>query len=179
MRWTLLDRAVWRRAAPKMPRARRVTARGPRAKRPGQALAEAALTASISIMTILAVLQISLVIAQAFSAMYVAQTTARWLAVRIDTIDTDVKNQALTFASGLPGMSGGGLRAQDVTISPSCTALDGTGKCASRDSGDAIKVSVTAQTTAVMFLPTTFGTGNLVFRLPTSLPTISYTVLLE
>jgi hypothetical protein len=30
-----------------------------------------------------------------------------------------------------------------------------------------------------MFLPTTFGTGNLVFRLPTTMPAIAYTVLLE
>jgi hypothetical protein len=178
MRWFVPDQLVrWALSGPA--RSRRALSRAARAKRPGQSLVEAALTAMVSIMTIMAVLQMSLIIAQAFSAMYVAQTTARWLAVRIDTTDTTVKNQAITFATGLPGMGNGGLRTQDVTILPSCTALDGTGKCASRDSGDAVKVSVTAQTTAVMFLPTTFGTGNLVFRLPTSLPTISYTVLLE
>jgi hypothetical protein len=153
--------------------------RGVRARQPGQSLAEAALTAMISIMTVLATLQISLVIAQAFSAMYVAQTTARWLAVRIDTIDTDVKNQAITYSTGLPGMSGGGLSTSGVTVSPSCVALDGTGKCASRDSGDAVTVSVTTSLTPVMFLPTSFGTGNFIFRLPTTMPTISYTVLLE
>ena len=142
-------------------------------------MAEAALTAMISIMTVLAVLQISLVIALAFSAMYVAQTTARWLAVRIDTIDTDVKNQAVTFASGLPGMGNGGLTTSGVSVTPSCTALDGTGKCASRDSGDAVSVSITTNLTPVMFLPTSFGGGNFIFRLPTTMPTIRYTVLLE
>jgi hypothetical protein len=133
----------------------------------------------ISVMTILATLQLSLVIAQAFSAMYVAQTTARWLAVRIDTIDSTVQTQALTFASGLPGMSNSGLTTSGISISPSCTALDGTGKCASRDSGDAVTVSVTTSLTAVMFLPTTYGPSNFQFRLPTTMPTISYTVLLE
>jgi hypothetical protein len=133
----------------------------------------------ISIMTVLATLQLSLVVAQAFSAMYVAQTTARWLAVRIDTTDTTVKNQALTFASGLPGMGNGGLTASGVTITQPCANLDGTGKCADRDSGDAVTVSVTTNLSAVMFLPTTFGTGNLVFRLPTTMPAIAYTVLLE
>jgi len=133
----------------------------------------------ISIMTVLATLQISVVIAQAFSAMYVAQTTARWLAVRIDTTDTVVKNQAMTFASGLPGMGNGGLTATGITITPACASLDGTGKCAARDSGEAITVAITTSLTPVMFLPTTFGSGNLRFQLPTTMPTIRYTVLLE
>jgi hypothetical protein len=150
-----------------------------RARQRGQSTAEAALTAMISIMTILATLQLSLVVAQAFSAMYVAQTTARWLAVRIDTIDTDVKNQAITYGTGLPGMGSGGLTTSGVTISPSCSALDGSGKCASRDSGDAVTVTVTTNLSAVMFLPTSFGTGNFIFQLPTTMPAIAYTVLLE
>src|SRR4051812_31513350 len=103
MRWTLLDRAVWRRATSASPRVCRVAARGARAKQPGQTLAEAAITASISIMTVLAVLQMSLVIAQAFSAMYVAQTTARWLAVNIDKTDSETQTQALSYATNLPG----------------------------------------------------------------------------
>lgn len=179
MRWVLGDRAVQRRAVVASTDLRPVVSRGVRARQPGQSLAEAALTAMISIMTVLATLQISLVIAQAFSAMYVAQTTARWLAVRIDTTDTTVKNQAITFASGLPGLGGGGLTTSGVTITPACAALDGTGKCASRESGDAISVSITTNLAPVMFLPTSFGTGNFVFRLPTTMPTIKYTVLLE
>lgn len=179
MRWVWPGRAALRRAISEPSGPRHVVSRGVRARQPGQTLAEAALTAMISIMTVLATLQISLVIAQAFSAMYVAQTTARWLAVRIDTIDDDVKNQAITFSSGLPGMGNGGLTTSGVTIIPSCTALDGTGKCASRDSGDAVAVSITTSLTPVMFLPTSFGTGNFIFRLPTTMPTIRYTVLLE
>src|SRR3954469_8220823 len=138
MRWCLPHRSVERRAVSDSAGLGRVMSRAVRARRPGQSVAEAALTAMISIMTILATLQLSLVIAQAFSAMYVAQSTARWLAVRIDTIDTDVKNQAITFATGLPGMSGGGLTTADISVNASCSALDGTGKCAARDSGDAV-----------------------------------------
>jgi hypothetical protein len=180
MRWVLPDWAAFRRRRiAGSSDLRHAVSRGARARQPGQSLAEAALTAMISIMTVLATLQISLVVAQAFSAMYVAQTTARWLAVRIDTLDDTVKDQAITFSSGLPGMSGGGLTRAGVSVTPSCTALNGAGKCANRDSGDAISVSITANLTPVMFLPTTFGTGNLVFRLPTTMPTIRYTVLLE
>lgn len=178
MRWIWPDQAARRRAISGSSGPRHAASRSARARQPGQSLAEAALTAMISIMTVLATLQISLVIAQAFSAMYVAQTTARWLAVRIDTIDTDVKNQAITFASGLPGMSNGGLTTSGVTISPACAALSG-GKCTARETGDAVTVTVTATLTPVMFLPTTFGTGDFVFRLPTTMPAIAYTTLLE
>lgn len=175
MRWFWPGRGMQRRAVA----GPSGLSRGVRARQPGQTLAEAAITAMISIMTVLATLQISLVIAQAFSAMYVAQTTARWLAVRIDTTDTVATNQAITFASGLPGLGNGGLTTAGVTITPACASLDGSGKCASRDSGDAITVAITTSLTPVMFLPTTFGGGNFVFRLPTTMPTIRYTVLLE
>jgi hypothetical protein len=181
MRWSAprhLVRLVQHRAASASAGLHRAAVRAVRARRPAQSVAEAALTAMISVMTILVTLQLSLVIAQAFSAMYVAQTTARWLAVRIDTIDDTVKNQAVTYSTGLPGMGSSGLTTSSVTISPSCTALSG-GKCTNRDSGDAITVSVTASLTAVMFLPTTYGPSNFQFRLPTTMPTISYTVLLE
>jgi hypothetical protein len=179
MRWSAPIQTVLGRAARASAGLRRAPSRAIRAKRPAQTLAEAALTAMISVMTILVTLQLSMVIAQAFSAMYVAQTTARWLAVRIDTIDSTVKSQALTYASGLPGMNNNGLRSSDISITPSCTALDGTGKCASRNSGDAITVSVTANLSAVMFLPQTYGPPSFQFRLPTTMPTINYTVLLE
>jgi hypothetical protein len=127
-------------------------------------------------MTILATLQLSLVAAQAFSAAHVARTTARWLAVRMDTIDSAVVTQATATAANLPGLTGGGM--PSVTVSPACTALT-AGRCAGRDQGDAITVTVNTSLTAVMFLPTTYGISPFIFRLPTSMPAISYTVLLE
>lgn len=147
-----------------------------RSRRPGQSLAEAAITSMMVVMVLLVTLQLALVAAQAYSAQYVAQSTARWLAVRIDTIDSAVVTQANVYASGLPGMSGGGLAS--VTVSPSCTALS-SGKCTNRDSGDAITVTVTSSLTAVMFLPTSYGPSNFRFTLPSTMPAIAYTVLLE
>jgi len=132
----------------------------------------------LSVTTILAVLQLSLVAAQAFSASHVARTTARWLAVRIDTIDSAVVTQATANAVGLPGLSGGGMAS--VTVNPSCAALTGTpGKCAGRSSGDAIRVTVTTSLAAVMFLPTSFGIAPMVFTLPSTMPPIAFTVLIE
>lgn len=137
---------------------------------------EAALTAGIAIMTILVTLQLSLVAAQAFSARYVAQSTARWLAVRMDTIDAAVVAQANVYAASLPGLSGGGLAS--VTVSPSCAALV-SGKCPGRDTGGAVSVTVNTSLAPVMFLPTSFGIPPFAFTLPTSMPAITYTVLLE
>jgi hypothetical protein len=148
----------------------------PHARRSGQATVEAALTVMLSISTILVVLQLSLVAAQAFSASYVARTTARWLAVRIDTIDSAVVTQATTSAAGLPGLSSGGMAS--VTVNPSCAALV-SGKCPGRDSGDAVTVSVTTSLATVMFLPTSFGIAPMVFTLPSTMPPIAFTVLLE
>jgi hypothetical protein len=152
------------------------------ARQPGQAVIEAALTAAMVVMTIMVTLQLSLVIAQAFSAMYVAQSTARWLAVRIDTVDSDVSTQAAVFANNLPGMAGGGY--SSVSVTPGCTASGGTpsfvsGKCTLRETGDAIKVTVNTSLTPIMFLPASYGVSPFVFTLPSSMPAISYTVLLE
>jgi hypothetical protein len=127
-------------------------------------------------MTILVTLQLSLVAAQAYSASHVARATARWLAVRMDTIDSAVQAQATTFATSLPGMSGGGLAS--VTVAPSCASLT-SGVCAGREVGDQVTVTVNTSLAAVMFLPTSFGIAPFQFNLPTSMPPISYTVLLE
>lgn len=158
--------------------------RAVRARRPGQAAVESALTAAISIMTILTVLQLSLVAAQAFSAAHVARATARWLAVRMDTIDSAVLTQAQTIGAGLPGMSGGGL--SSVAVTPTCTALTPPppatgGICTGREQGMAIKVTVNTNVNSVMFLPTSFGIAPFRFTLPASTQTMSfaYTVLLE
>jgi hypothetical protein len=146
------------------------------ARQPGQSIVEASMTAMMMVMVLLVVVQFSLVIAQAFSAMYVAQSTARWLAVRIDTIDQDLTNRGESVGNSLPGLRGGGLVSTAAT--PNCPELV-SGKCSGRNSGDPITVTVSTSLTPVMFLPTTFGVPPLQFRLPTSMPAISYTVMLE
>lgn len=150
------------------------------AHRSGQAIVESAITTMVSVVTIMVVLQLALVIAQVFGASHVGRETSRWLAVRVDTIDSAVVTQASAYAANLPGVSGtvgsGGL--SSVTVNPSCVALT-AGKCTSRASGDAVTVTVTADLSRVMFLPTTYGVAPLQFRLPATMPPIAYTVLLE
>jgi hypothetical protein len=157
----------------------RRAARPALACRPGQAIVEAALTTLLSVITVIVVLQLSLVVAQVMGAAHVARLTSRWLAVRVDAIDSAVVAQANLFATDLPGVGSGGIAS--VTVSPSCPALTGPapGKCASRASGDAVTVTLTANLSRVMFLPTTYGIAPLEFRLPATMPPIAYTVLLE
>ena len=130
----------------------------------------------LSVVTIIVILQLSLVLAQVIGAAHVTRQTSRWLAVRVDTIDSLVVAQANTFAASLPGVGSGGI--SSVAVNPSCVALT-AGKCASRASGDAVTVTVTANLAQVMFLPTTYGIAPLQFRLPATMPPIAYTVLLE
>jgi hypothetical protein len=143
---------------------------------PGQTMVEFALTTTIVIAMLFATLQMSMIIVQQYGASQVARQTARWLAVRIDTIDSDVVAQARVYATDLPGLGLTGLTG--IAVSPTCTALSG-GKCVGRSSGDAITVTITTSLTPIMFLPTTYGISPFQIRFPTSLPAIAYTVLLE
>jgi hypothetical protein len=142
----------------------------------GQGAVEFALTTTIAIAMLLAGLRISLILVQRYGASQVARETARWLAVRIDTTDSAVVTQARTFATGLPGLDTTGM--PTVTVSPSCATLT-AGRCAGRTKGDAISVTVTTSLTPIMFLPTTFGIAPYQISFPSSLPAITYTVLLE
>jgi hypothetical protein len=176
MRQSLGASAAYRACCSIAARWRRQASRPARARRSGQAVVEAAITTMMSVVTIIVILQLSLVVAQVIGASHVARATSRWLAVRVDTIDSDVVTQANAYANNLPGISNGGI--SSVTVSPACTALT-AGKCASRSSGDAVTVTVTANLARVMFLPTTWGIAPLQFRLPATMPPIAYTVLLE
>jgi hypothetical protein len=142
----------------------------------GQTLVEFALTTTIVVVMMFATLQVSMIVVQQYGVSQVARQTARWLAVRIDTTDAQVLTQARTYATDLPGLDLSSSTA--VTVSPSCTSLSG-GKCVGRSSGDAVTVAVTTPLTPVLFLPSTYGIAPYQIRFPTSLPAISYTVLLE
>jgi len=150
--------------------------RGMSACQRGQTMLEFAVTATLVIVVNFALLQTSLIVVQQYGASQIARQTARWLAVRIDTTDSQVLTQARAFAVGLPGVDLSSSTA--VTVNPSCTALSG-GKCTGRSSGDAVTVTVTTPLAPVLFLPTTYGIAPFQVRFPTSLPAISYTVLLE
>lgn len=161
-------------AAPGSPAARK--RRPVSARQRGQSLVEFAFTSTIAIAMMLATLQVAMILVQRYGAAQVARETARWLSVRIDTTDATVVSQARTFATGLPGLDVNGM--PSVTISPSCATLV-SGQCPGRSQGDAVSVTVNTSLTPIMFLPTTYGLPPYQIRFPTSMPAITYTVLLE
>src|SRR6266536_3264152 len=132
----------------------------------GQTLLEFALITTLVVVMLFATLQVSLIVVQQYGASQVARQTARWLAVRIDTIDSAVVTQARTYATDLPGLTTTGMTG--ITVSPSCAALSG-GKCTGRSSGDSITVTITTSLTPVMFLPTSYGVAPHRISFPTSL----------
>jgi hypothetical protein len=132
--------------------------------------------AAISATTILATLQLSLIVAQAISASHVARTTARFVALRVNETDTDVVAQASAIAANLPGMTDGGM--SSVAITPPCAALV-AGGCPGRDVGTTITVTVNTNVTTVMLLPIATAVTPLLPDLPPSVHSISYTVQLE
>jgi Flp pilus assembly protein TadG len=146
------------------------------AGRPGQTMVEFALTSIVVVVMLFALLQISIIVVQQYGASQVARQTARWLAVRLDTIDADVVTQARTYATDLPGLGSTGMTS--ITVSPSCAALSG-GKCTGRSSGDAVTITVTTSLTPVLFLPSSYGVAPYKINFPTAMPAIAYTVLLE
>jgi hypothetical protein len=147
-----------------------------RSRRREHAMLGAALTAAISVTTIVATLQLSLVAAQTLSTSHVARTTARWLAIRMDTADDDVVAQARSIAANLPGLAGGGL--SSVAISPPCAALI-AGRCPGRDSGTSVTVTIRADMAAVLFLPTSYSVSPFVLQLPIPMQLVSHTMVVE
>jgi len=155
------------------------------ARQRGQSLVEFAFTTTIAISVMMAILQISLIIVQQYSAAQVARRTARYLAVNLDATDATVRSKGVGFASGLPGLDTTGTTW--LTTSPSCPGANPTavvdppvdGTCTNRDQGDAVTVTVTYSPSTVMFLPVSYGIGTFRVSFPTGPFTISYTVLLE
>ncbi|MCC6177351.1 MAG: hypothetical protein IT305_18785 [Chloroflexi bacterium] len=147
-----------------------------RARTAGQSIVEMALITPLAIGIVLVTLQTSLIVAQFWGAGHVSRATARWLAVRIDTTDSAVDTYARSLGAPLPGLSGTGITS--VAVNPSCPSLSG-GKCSARSPGDAVTVTVTAAPARVMFLPTSISVFSSTISLPTTLPPVSTTVVLE
>ncbi|MFN8523138.1 MAG: hypothetical protein U0821_08535 [Chloroflexota bacterium] len=160
----LLRGAVWR---PRISLSRRQRA---------NSSAEYAIVIGMIMVFLLAMLQISLIIAQYYSTMQVTRATARWLAVNMNTIDSAVTTKVGTLAADLP--VGSGSWYTTLTVSPACASLT-SGVCSGRNQGDAFYVEITPNPARVTFLPTTIGYQSWQFTLPTTMPAYRVTMLWE
>lgn len=142
----------------------------------GQATVEYALIGIIMVVLSMVAMQYGLLAVQQFGAGHVARTTARWLAVNIDKTDSQTMTYARGIGDSLPGVGTTGMTA--VATSPACGALTG-GKCAGRETGDPITVTVTVNQSSMIFLPTTVSIGSLRVDFPTGSKTSRASVMLE
>ena len=67
----------------------------------------------------------------------------------------------------------------DWPWSPRCTALDGTGRCASRPVGTRQQVSLQYDVTPHVLLPTTLGAEWWQIRIPWQMPRYTYSMMVE
>ncbi|MGE3269327.1 MAG: TadE/TadG family type IV pilus assembly protein [Chloroflexota bacterium] len=139
--------------------------------RRGQSLVELAIFLPLVAFFGLACVQFAVIFTAYINVMNTTRDAARWVSVHPHVIDTTNLN---TVRSRLPaGMVSANLT---MVVTPACSSLTG-GKCITRVSGTQISVASTYNIAAHMFLPTSFGYGSMVIRIPTTLPT--YTIFMQ
>jgi hypothetical protein len=140
----------------------------------GVALTEFAFAAPIFFFMLMASFQFALIAMQSYSVRHVTRETARWLAIHPDTTDSGVTARARALA--MPAMRSAGF--VRVTATPACPSLSG-GRCLGRSPGDVITVEIEYDVSESVFLPTTFGLGDMSVTFPTRLDPFRVSVLVE
>ncbi len=148
----------------------------PKRCQPGAVLVEFSQALGMLVILVLIGVQFALIVTQYYSAMLAARQTARWLAVRPDTVDSAVIAQVNTVAASLPGLSDGGI--SSITINPGCPTLV-SGRCPGRQSGNPVSISILPNLGRVMFLPTSFGLGDMRVSFMPTLPAYTVSIMLE
>jgi Flp pilus assembly protein TadG len=142
------------------------TTRGER----GQSLVELALLLPGMLFFILVCFQLAFVYYAYLSTINSGRDISRWLSAHANTTDAvttaTIKSR---LASGLDPTK------LTVAVSPACGALV-NGKCPNRPVGSQLAVTLTYDASGSLFLPTTWGIGDLSVTFPTRLP--AYTMYL-
>lgn len=148
--------------------------RGPSRRMRGQTLVEFALTFPFFLGLVLLIIQLSVIILQQLSLMWVTRETARWLALRPDTVDSAAVAYARAHALALDPD-----RIVSVVPSPACPNLDTSGICPLRPTTSLLSVEITYDLSSRIFLPTSFSLGGLTVAVRTSLPPYKISILME
>jgi len=135
---------------------------------------EFALVVPLFLFMLIVSMQMAMIGMQYYSLMRVTRETARWTAIRPDTIDSAV----LTHAKSNP-LTLDPTRYTSLVTNPSCTALNGSSKCDNRTSGSNLQVTITYNMSNLIFLPTTYHFGTLQATIPIGIPAYTVTVLIE
>ena len=138
----------------------------------GAAAVEFVIVAPVMIFFAFACLQFALLFFTQLSIVSTARDITRWVTVNPNTIDSTA---IAAVKARLP--SDINSSKLTITISPSCTALV-QNRCANRNAGQDIAVSLSYDISSLYFLPTTFNfPGNLMVQFPTTLP--AYTMHMQ
>ncbi|MCC7370496.1 MAG: pilus assembly protein [Chloroflexi bacterium] len=137
----------------------------------GQSLVEMAVFLPLIAFFGLACVQFAVVFIAYINVINTTRDAARWIAVHPHVIDS---TNLATVQGRLPAALN--AAALTMTVSPTCTALT-SGKCSGRTGGTQLSVTSSYNIASHMFLPTSFGFGSMVIRMPTSLP--NYTIVMQ
>jgi Flp pilus assembly protein TadG len=152
---------------------RRVSTRARRGEE-GQSLVELALYLPMMTIFIFACFQFAVIFYDYLSVMNAARDIGRWLVVHPHTVDaTSVAAIRARLPSNLDPAS------LTISVSPTCTALNASGKCPSRPQDAQLAVTFNYDVRSHMFLPRVFGFGGLQVTFPTALPAYTLYMVVE
>lgn len=160
----------------------------------GQAIVEFAFTMPIFVMFVFVAIQFGLIFIWYYSETRMARETARWTAVRPNSLDADVALHAQQTM--LPGLIGGtpSLVTAGTTSTPTvytvgemtmrftpCIPVGSPAICTHPDRapGATLFVEMAYDASHIFFLPTSWQFGQYGARIPTSLPTHRVYVMAE
>jgi Flp pilus assembly protein TadG len=138
----------------------------------GAAAVEFAIVAPVLVFFAFACLQFAMLFFTQLSIVATARDITRWVTVNPNTVDSTA---IAAVKTRLPSdMDASKL---NITISPACAALV-QNKCAGRNAGQDIAVTLSYDISSLYFLPTNFTMpGGLTLQFPSSLP--AYTMHMQ
>lgn len=140
-------------------------------------MTEYVLVLPIALFFIVVTLQLALVVIQYYSTIHITRETARWLSIVPHSPDSTLSTYANNLSANLPGVNNAAFTS--VVASPGCAALNAQNKCAGRDPGTSLSVTITPNVGSILFIPTSYQIYNWGITLPTTMPAYRVTALVE
>jgi hypothetical protein len=134
---------------------------------------ELALVMPLLVGVVAVLFQLGILFVVYLSMMHATRDVGRWISVHPDTTDAAFQQyvQAHMPSTLIPSEL-------TPTISPTCAALS-NGRCASRPSGTALRIRMTYDASASIFLPSRVSLGFFNATIPIVLPPYEYYVMAE
>jgi TadE-like protein len=155
---------------------------GPARRRRAQALVEMALVMPLLIGIVAVLFQFGILFVAFLSVVNETRDIGRYAAVHPDTIDGTACTTPNSLWKQLCDDAPTVISPAKLTLAftPPCTTLSSGNKCANRNAGTSIHISLQYNAASIIFLPTNFRLGSwLQVAMPTGLPVYDYYVMVE